>query len=510
MHPARQLAGCTGSRFQKPDSDDVSRSFFRERDALLIMAQGRKSMAASRAPRGWTLFRLVFLLAGLSLMGACTLIERVVEIPAQAVRSLFSAVDLGKSVDPVALQDDLLQFADIFITTTTQAIEQVKQADGSPISQFDQARLKGRLTMDMLSLVSGSNQVGNLVEMIVYVGSVRITLQDYWLPSTNGFEEMPLLNVIKEREASLQELAGDVLTREQLAQLKIAIEDWRKSRKPTDFNFGTFASISLVNDVIANTESKSTQSSNNIFALLDLDPLAGLDPATRELTETRLFGERALFMGKRMPQLMEYQMEVLSTRTLDNPELKSVVSSASRMATAADRINQTVAAFPMQVDAEREKLMRDIRSEQQGLTELSRQVEKVLGESTRTAVAADKTLTTFRQIVEQLHQPPRNPGSHPFDIRDYIEAAEKVEAMSLRITDLLRELQLDLDRVDTLKLTQLTKAVTQETQNRTEAVVDYAYRKGLLFVLFGSLIFSGCLLLAGLTYKYLAQKIQRA
>ena len=140
-----------------------------------------------------------------------------------------------------------------------------------------------------------------------------------------------------------------------------------------------------MNEVIAHTQANNPKSSSNIFALLDLDPLAGLDPATRELTETRLFGERALFLGKRMPQLMEYQMELLTMRTTDTPEVKHMVTTTTRVATAADRLSQTFASFPGLIRSEREQWMGGFRSERQGLLNLSRHAEKVISDSARTA-----------------------------------------------------------------------------------------------------------------------------
>jgi len=246
---------------------------------------------------------------------------------------------MSKPVDTVALQNDLLQFADTFITSVSQALEHLKKPDGSAINRFDQVRLKSRLTTDMIALVSGSNQLGNLVEALVYVESLRISIESTWLPSANNINELPLLTVLRQRQDNLREIARDVLTPTRMAQLQAAIEDWRKNRSSTDFDLGTFASFSLVNEVIAHTESKSAQSSNNVFALLDLDPLAGLDPAARELTETRLFGERALFLGKRMPQLMEYQMELLTMRTSEAPEVQTMVANTTPSASSGSGIS---------------------------------------------------------------------------------------------------------------------------------------------------------------------------
>ncbi|MFM2005244.1 MAG: hypothetical protein RLZZ09_899, partial [Pseudomonadota bacterium] len=316
------------------------------------------------------LARLTLLAGFIGLVG-CTLVQRAVEIPTNAARSIFFAGDMSKPVDPVALQNHLLQFADTFITSVSQTLDQLKKPDGSAINRFDQVKLKSRFTTDMIALVSGSNQVGNLVETLVYVESLRISIESTWLPSANNINELPLLSALRQLEDNLIEIVRDVLSPVRMAQLQAAIDDWRKNRPSTDFDLTTFASFSLVNQVIANTESKSGKSSNNVFALLDLDPLAGLDPAARELTETRLFGERALFLGKRMPQLMKYEMELLTMRTADTQEVQTMVANSTQFATAADRFSQTLAQFPGLLRSEREQWIRNLHSERQGLLELT-------------------------------------------------------------------------------------------------------------------------------------------
>lgn len=413
---------------------------------------------------------------------------------------------MSKPVDTVALQNDLLQFADTFITSVSQALEHLKKPDGSAINRFDQVRLKSRLTTDMIALVSGSNQLGNLVEALVYVESLRIGIEATWLPSANNINELPLLTVLRQRQDNLKEIARDVLTPTRMAQLQAAIEDWRKNRSSTDFDLGTFASFSLVNEVIAHTESKSAQSSNNVFALLDLDPLAGLDPAARELTETRLFGERALFLGKRMPQLMEYQMELLTMRTSEAPEVQTMVANTTQFATAAERLSQTFALLPGLIRTEREQWIRDFHSERQGLLELTQQAEKVTNGSARTAESAERAIQSFNRALELINGQPKRPVSRPFDIRDYTDAASRIDGMSQRITTLLLELQKSVDGLDAKKFADLTDIVTAQTQQRTEAMVEYTYNKGLRFVLLACLMASISFLLTALVYRRLLRK----
>ena len=56
------------------------------------------------------------------------------------------------------------------------------------------------------------------------------------------------------------------------------------------------------------------------------DPLAGLDPAVRELTQTRLFAERALYVAQKMPLLLRWQTELLTINTLNQPAVLTLAT----------------------------------------------------------------------------------------------------------------------------------------------------------------------------------------
>ena len=130
-------------------------------------------------------------------------------------------------------------------------------------------------------------------------------------------------------------------------ELRTAIDNWRKKSAMTSDNLQAFASISLVNEVTKSSQNESNRFlPSSVSALLDMNPLAGLDPATRELTETRLFAERALFLGQRMPQLLSWQMELFALRATSTPEMKEMVSSTTQIASVSDRLTRTVSSYP--------------------------------------------------------------------------------------------------------------------------------------------------------------------
>ena len=453
---------------------------------------------------------IISLLALLSTSG-CTLTQKIADLPVVAVRSAINGFTSEKSVDLVALQSDLLRFSDTFILTTSQATDEL-QLEAQPIKRDQQVLVRVRFSSDILALVTGANAIGNLVNMLVYTTSARFGVEDYWLPKVYGDSVMPLLKVLREQEKNIWDLAGEILTFDQRGELKKAIANSREKSKHTKGEIGSFASLSLVNDIIkSSAQTKSSFMPSSVFKLLDIDPLSGLDPATRELTETRLFGERAMFIVQHMPQLLEWQMELLVERTTKNQEVQQMVSNTTKIAIAGDRLSRTFEQMPSLISNEREKILAALKSEQQGLAELSKQVGLTMGEGSKMADATEKALKTFAGIVDQLDRSSSEPSSsEPFHIRDYAETALQIDVMMQHTTQLLSMLGPNFEPANIAKLSGLIDKITLQTQQRSQMVVEYAFQKAVLWVIISSLVLSLSLLAAGLLYKFLSFKIVSA
>jgi hypothetical protein len=424
------------------------------------------------------------------------------------VRAILPGGASTEPVDLVDLQGDLLRFSDHFMSSTIQATETL-QRNGKPIEHFERVKIKVKLASETLAIVSSANTIGTLVDMVMMTSAARAGVEDYWMPKVYGPSAMPLLQVFIDREKQIWILAEGILAPPQQTELREAIKQWRTNRAKSRGQslFEVVASLQLVDEVKeASRKQSSSLMPSSVFKLLDVDPLAGLDPATRELTETRLFGDRALFIGQRMPQLIEWQLELLAARTLNQPQVGEMVNSASKLAATGDRISQTAEQLPNLISSEREKLLNALKTEKQGLLELSRQVSQTLGEGSRMADSTQKALKTYSDLMTQIEKQPKDPNSEPFRIKDYAETALEINRMSQRLIDLLRALQPTLDPANFAKLTAQVDALTQQTQTRSQAVVDYAFQRAILLVAVSCLL----LLATALLYQFLNARLFRA
>ncbi len=450
--------------------------------------------------------RWVPLLSMAILLGAsgCSLIETTVDLPVRAVKAVLPGGVETEPVDPVDLQEDMLRFADNFVTSTSGAIERL-QRDGKPIPREESLSIKITLATDVYGLASGSNALANLVSLTVLASGARWRVQDYWLPKVYGLSADHMLKTLETRESEIWAIAQRVLSPSMQTELRQSINEWHKTSGSPEGELEAFASTRLVTDVTQHSEKqKNSLMPSSVFALLDIDPLSGLDPATRELTETRLFAERALFMGQRMPIVMQWQMELLSLRAMAAPEVREIITGTSQIGSAADRLSLTMEKLPSQISTEREKVLLALKTEKEGLTNLSRSFTQTLSEGGKMATSTQQALGTFDGVLTHIEKWPSDPNSPPFDIKEYATTALEINRMSQRLTETLKMLQTTLNPALTEALAKQVAELSRETQTRGEALINFAFQRILLLVGLMALTF----VFAGVLYHWLVSKIR--
>ncbi len=439
-------------------------------------------------------------------VSGCSLIQTTVDLPVRVVKAVLPGGVETEPVDPVDLQEDMLRFADNFVTSTSAATEKLKR-DEQPIPRSELLALKITLATDVYGLATGSNALANLVALTVLASGARWRVQDYWLPKVYGASAEPMLKTLEAREAEIWAIAHRVLTPGMQAELRDSINQWHESASTPEGELEAFASTQLVSEVTKNSKKqKEDLMPSSVFALLDIDPLSGLDPATRELTETRLFAERALFIGQRMPIVMQWQMELLALRATSAPQIKELISGTTQMASAADRFSLTMEKFPAQLTTEREKVVHLLKTEKEGLSNLSRNFAQTLSEGGKMANSTQQALDTFNGVLTHIEKWPSDPNSPPFEIKDYATTALEINRMSQRLTETLKTFQSTLDPANMEILAKQVAKLSRETQAHGEALIDFAFRKILLLIGLAALIIFS----TSLMYQWAVKKIRAA
>jgi hypothetical protein len=431
---------------------------------------------------------VVLLILALGMSG-CNLLKNTLELPEKGISSMFSLNQENEAPDPVELQSQLLRFADNSIEALNLAIGQLQRED----DKITQRRtlLTRRITTanDILAIATGANAYANLLDMVIFASLNRMDIEDYWMPTFYGKSVKPYLIASQEVEKGIWQIASTTLKQEQLSELRTAINTWHEQhpnvRSPRDP--GSFGFASEVAEVNRSSRPGITSS---VFNLLVIDPLAGLDPATRELANTRLFAERGLFLTRHMPTLIRWETELLAIHTAEMPEMEKLLANTTQLSESADRFSQTAEHLPGLISTERQQIVQALDKHQPGLISLAAQAEKALDAGRQMSNASTATLKYFQDVVRQLQASPSSPNAEPFRINDYTAAAAQINATAQDLVRLLQAFDQTLasDKLERVS-TRLDAAVWQ-AQASGKALVDYTFRQILFLGLI--LIASAC------------------
>ena len=426
--------------------------------------------------------KIVILIALALSADGCSLLKNTLELPENGIRSLFSLNQNNDAPDPVELQSQLLRFADNYIDAINLASWGLQRSDGQPAERRTLLRRRIAITNDVLAIATAANTNANLLDMVILVSLNRMSVADFWLPQRYGESAKSLLLASQEAEKEIWRIAATALKPEQIKELRTAIQTWHDQhpdvRSPRDIGALGFAS-----DVAKMNRGSRPGITSSVFNLLTIDPLAGLDPATRELANTRLFAERGMFLARHMPTLIRWETELLVIQTAEMPQMEKLLANTTQLSESADRFSQTAEQLPGLISTERQQIVQALNTQLPGLTSLAAQTEKALDAGKLMSNGTTATLKSFQDVLRQLQASPSNPDSEPFRINDYTAAAAQINATTQDLVKLLQTFDQTLAPGKLDVFSTRLDALTRQTQASGKELVDYTFRRTLFLAL---------------------------
>lgn len=365
------------------------------------------------------------------------------------------------------LSGRLMGFADRFFNRISEATDRLEQLNPSPECRMAAHATKYYPSVTVLALAADAEPEIALLDLMTVVTLERMVWEGEWAEEVFKEHAPILTEAQKEIEADIWGLAGSVMSAEQIAEMRGLIEEWRRQnpgrRYVSSTRFDDFAQLR-----------------DQQHSALSTGFLAPVDEATRAVDETRLLGERALFVIIRSPLIMQWQAELFVYEMALKPEVKDMLAdtrnlaeAAQTHAAAADRFASAVQEFPADLGRHRDALMRDLQTHEgslgvlvgeirEGLKEadavtarmgeVAGRAERVASEGRGLAEALERTASTVDTFVGRFQTPegaetapaaatPEGEPGRPFDITEYTDAAE-------RLTLALRELNQALAGTD--------------------------------------------------------------
>jgi hypothetical protein len=442
--------------------------------------------------RGWLLCLVLLLVASGT---GCRLLQSAANVPGQAVQAVTPGSNDKHVADPVEVQQQLLRFADEYSMRMIIGVDNLRRGTNA-LTPAKALQTKIEIASETWSIAAGPNAVADLLDMTVFVTVTRMALEEYWQPKVFGESARPLLEYSRNAEAEIWGLAGTVLTPEQQAELRRGIATWH-SKNPLPEGLVAARALGFASQV-ADAGDAEEAKPGSVFGLLGVDPLAGMDPAVREIAQTRMFAERALFVTQKMPMLLRWQTELLSINAVELPAVQQMVSNSTQIAASVERFAAVAEKLPGQVGTEREEILKALQAQE-------KDVASLMSSGTQMSTSLNTTLTTLDALMKRFGVGETNRGgppptnAEPFRIQDYTQTAAQLEATARQLTELLVTLDRTLGSSNLATLTAQVGPVVQQAQSSGKEIVNYAFWKGILLV---AIVF-----VAALIYRFLTARL---
>jgi hypothetical protein len=435
---------------------------------------------------------LVTLLVLASFLSACGVTNRVFrDTAAEASAAALLQLQLG-----------VMRFADEYTVRISEQVLVFQQGTTDPAERLAaQSWLLSQATA-AFTIASGPNAELNAIDMLVFATLSRMVIEDRWVGELYPNRAGGVLAAHQALEARAWNFASELLTPEQTAELRSSIEAWHRDNPLLravpfihleDFEFAT-----------RRTRATST-SSSSIFSFIGIDPLSNLDPAVRELTQTRQLAERAVFYAQRTPKLISMEAQRLAFELAVTPESVGLLQDIGRIGSAAQKTGELATDLPMLFARERAAIIEqltDVLDARQGqLQALVIELRSTLEAGTATSDSVNETIASLDTLLARFDQPESSATSaqprQPFDITQYTETVRQ-------LGETAQQLQVLLDQVDA-KAPGLA-ALSGRASDRVTLLIDHVFWR---LVQLG-LVLVGSALLGALAYRLIMRRWTRS
>jgi len=400
------------------------------------------------------------------------------------------------------LQLKVMRFADEYVGRTTEVLNRFGGNSLMPEQRLSVQNWKLQQATSAYTIASGPNPVSNALDMVVLATLSRMVLDDAWVGETYGARALPVQQTYRDLESESWQLLSGMLTDEQTKRLHEIITRWRTEhpnvRAVATIHFRDFAKA------VGAPGPGEEGTPGNLFSMLGIDPMAGLDPAVQEITQTRELAERAIYYVQRTPTLLDMQVERLTYQLAVMPETRELLGSIDRVSLVGEASDRVARTLPDVLDKERAALIADLQQtlnvQSGNIASLARDLRATLEAGTATATALHGALDSAHQITSQFAPvpgapPPKEQGP-PFDIRNYTEMLRQATATARELDALARSANAALP---------IVQSATQEAAGRLNQVVNHLFVLLLLLVVAAA----AAATLAAVAYRRILAHLER-
>jgi predicted small secreted protein len=432
---------------------------------------------------------LFTLLACTTLLHGCAMIDnmqRGVQRDIQSNATKSSALSSDTSRVTINELNALTNaFADRYMTYMTDAADAISKDNPNPMQRKIANDVRLVQVSSIYDIVTNADPYTQLLDLTLVV-----TLQSrQWIDEDQAEQQFgargrPLIDASRKAREDIWKIAARVMKPEQLETLDSMILDWRRrNREVQMISFVRFDDFAASRDksMIADVKSGGGL-------------LAPVDEAKKAVDEVRLLAERAFFLGKRMPFLMQWQVRSTIDETMTSSAMTQVTDSVPQIAKAIDR-------FPQDLARERQAIFADLRNSEPMVNNLfakyrtamadtnaltgnvrgiTGDMNNLLKQISIASAALNETMTTVDKVfIAPGKNAPRDPKAKPFDINEYTQSAIQFTAALKEANQVLMQTGSLMQSPALMKPVNEAATAAADTSSK---VLDAAFWRGLALI----------------------------
>lgn len=448
-----------------------------------------------RAPTRVPLATLLLLAATAS---GCNLVRSTVEAPGRLASAAMKPATEPAPAPPEVVQARLMRYADLFAVEIEQASETFALGAGTPEAHIQALTWRIDYSNLLWRLASGPQAYASLFDSLIAVSLVRNTHETRWRETWVEFDE-PMITALVSLEQRLWTLAGEVLPPKFLSETKKVVTTWLETEPGR--RMSEVANLPSFTDLAGSGPTKGGLV-NDLSNLVRVDPLAGLEPAVREIQQVRQMAERTVYYVQRQPEILSARLELLTLRASRTSEARATLESVERVSQAAASLAATAEALPAslatereaaltqlssELTAQREGLVADLEGSRATLVQLMEELRGTTDSGRAMATALTGTIEALDRFLARFDSPEEEaaetaaapapaadaPAARPFDVNEYGLAAERIGQAAHELAAAVATLDRSLPQV---------QQVLEAAATRTEQSLDHVWRRALQLV----------------------------
>ena len=423
------------------------------------------------------------------------------------------------TMDVRTIQAQIMDFSDELMLRLAEAIERIETTEPDMEARMVAHRLKYSVAHGAVLIAGAQNPRVGLLDMYVMIRLQRVLIERKLVPEHFGTGADRLVELFVQSESEMRTIMQTALTPDQLVRLDELIDTWLENNPNRMYaGYVRFKEFAAGRQVTAATEEKGR--SGSVLGFLMLDPLAGLDPTTREIEQARLFAERAFFYFQRMPMLVSWQVELLMIDTASEPESQQLLSNLESVANSVEQITSEITAFRAQAPAlisqersealrqvqtileeqreeainqtfegisvERKAIIEQLATEEERLGDLVTELRQTVESTTALSDSVRSTTAEFGELATLLHldeQKEKDPNAESTSIKDFTAALQETTRAASELVKLTESMQ---DATAPDQLEERLEMIEQRLVNAEDSanrIMDRAFRLAVILVI---------------------------